>query len=259
MFYKKEGKPESGELVLCTVKKILYHSVFVSLDEYQNIEGMVHISEIAPGRIRNLRDYVKEGKRIVCKVLKIDERSGNIDLSLRRVGTGLRIKKMNEYKQEEKAEKLLELSGKEVKLDIKQMYEKIGKKIVEEYGSLYSFFEDLVQDASLLNSFSAPDSLKKAVLKVIQEKVKIPEVKLDATLTLVSYREKGIEDIKNILKKIEDTSTHISYLGAPKYRIEITGKDYKSINSSLKDKCEFAMLAIKKINGYGSYEKKHHG
>src|SRR3989344_2821655 len=108
MLYKKPGRPEEGDLVLCTVKRILYHSVFVSIDEYSNLEGMVHISEIAPGRIRNLRDYVKEGKRIVCKVLKIDAQTGNIDLSLRRVGTGLRMKKVAEYKQEEKAEKLLE-------------------------------------------------------------------------------------------------------------------------------------------------------
>src|SRR3989338_11129087 len=114
MFYKKEGKPESGELVLCTVKKILYHSVFVSLDEYQNIEGMVHISEIAPGRIRNLRDYVKEGKRIVCKVLKIHKEKGHIDLSLRRVNQSQRIRKNTEYKQEIRAEKILENVAKEL-------------------------------------------------------------------------------------------------------------------------------------------------
>ena len=57
MFYKKQGFPEESELVLCTVKKILDHSVFVGLDEYNNLEGMIHISEVSPGRIRNIRDH----------------------------------------------------------------------------------------------------------------------------------------------------------------------------------------------------------
>ena len=94
MFYKKKGMPEQGEIVLCSVKKILHHSVFVYIEEYQGLEGMVHIAEIAPGRIRNIDDYVKEGKRIVCKVLNIDQKKGHIDLSLRRVGTGLKLKKV---------------------------------------------------------------------------------------------------------------------------------------------------------------------
>ena len=71
MFYKKKGFPEEGELLLCTVKKILYHSVFVDLDEYENKEGMIHISEVSPGRIRTLSDFVREGKKIICKVMNI--------------------------------------------------------------------------------------------------------------------------------------------------------------------------------------------
>src|SRR3990167_9616471 len=84
MLYKKKGMPEVNEVVMCTVKKVLFHSVFVDIEDY-GLEGMIHISEVSPGRIRNIRDYVKEGKKIVCKVLKVDEVKGHIDLSLRRV------------------------------------------------------------------------------------------------------------------------------------------------------------------------------
>ena len=58
MLYQKKGLPEESELVICTVTKIQYHSVFVKLDEF-NHSGMIHISEISPGRIRNIGDYVK--------------------------------------------------------------------------------------------------------------------------------------------------------------------------------------------------------
>ncbi len=58
----KKTFPDEKEIVVCTVKKILRDSIFATLDAYEGKEGMIHISEIAPGRIRNIRDYVKEGK-----------------------------------------------------------------------------------------------------------------------------------------------------------------------------------------------------
>jgi len=82
MFYKKKDFPEEGEIVLCTVKKILYHSVFVNLDEYENKEGIIHISEISPGRIRNIRDFVKENKTIVCKVLRTNKEKNQFQICL---------------------------------------------------------------------------------------------------------------------------------------------------------------------------------
>ena len=255
MFYKKTGKPEVSDLVLCTVKKILYHSVFVTLDEYKGVEGMVHISEIAPGRIRNLRDYVKEGKRIVCKVLKIDERRGNIDLSLRRVGTGLRLKKVAEYKQEEKAEKLLELVGKGLNISLKDMYSKVGVEALKEYGSLYALFQAIVQDEEDLKQFSADASLKKKLIETVKEKIKPQEITLTATLNLVSVNEDGVEEIRKVLLSVEDDNSKILYLGAPKYSLEVRGGDVKSVDSELKEKCEKAVKAIQKKGGIGSYQK----
>jgi len=68
MLLKKTGFPEDEELVLCTVTGINPHSVFCTLDEYGGRTGMIHISEVAPGRIRNIREYVTKGKKVVCKV-----------------------------------------------------------------------------------------------------------------------------------------------------------------------------------------------
>src|SRR3990167_3285690 len=109
MYFKKKGLPEVGEVVLCTVRKILYHSVFVSIEDYEGREGLVHISEVSPGRIRNLRDFVREGKIIVCKVLRVNSQKNQIDLSLRRVNLAQRKNKLEEVAFEKKAEKLLEV------------------------------------------------------------------------------------------------------------------------------------------------------
>src|SRR3989339_907416 len=106
MLYRKKGLPEVDEIVLCKVTKLFPNSVFVDLLEYGD-SGMVHISEVSPGRIRNLRDYVSIGRQIVCKVLRLDREKGHIDLSLRRVNSTQRVEKLEEIKQELKAEALV--------------------------------------------------------------------------------------------------------------------------------------------------------
>src|SRR3989339_1873960 len=98
MLHHKKGYPEEEEIVFCKVTKIFPNSVFVEILEYGE-QGLVHISEIAPGRIRNLRDYVSEGRQIVCKVLRIDRQRGHIDLSLRRVNSTQRGEKLEQIKQ----------------------------------------------------------------------------------------------------------------------------------------------------------------
>ena len=115
MLIKRSGFPEESDLVMCTVNNIQHNSIFVSIHEYDK-QGMITISEIAPGRIRNIRDYVAEGKVVVCKVLYVNVERGYIDLSLRRVSEGQRRTKNDEVKQEMKAEKILEMTAHHLKI-----------------------------------------------------------------------------------------------------------------------------------------------
>jgi hypothetical protein len=45
-------------------------------DEYENIEGLIPISEIATGWIKYIRDHIREGQKVVCKVLHVDKTAG---------------------------------------------------------------------------------------------------------------------------------------------------------------------------------------
>lgn len=247
MFYKKKGKPEINDTVICTVKKILYHSVFVSLDEYESVDGMIHISEIAPGRIRNLRDYVVEGKKIVCKVLNINK-EGNIDLSLRRITTGVAITKLNDYKQEEKAEKLLEQVAKEAKLDLAKVYDLMGHKVIEKYGGLYPFFQTVFDKGKeVIEEFKPGAKFSELLLKTIKEKIRPVDVNVNGILTLRSFNSNGVEDVKLILNKIIEKNVRVQYLGAPKYKLDVISSDYKKAENILKEAVDVAALNAKKL------------
>ena len=252
MFYKKKGFPEEGELLLCTVKKILYHSVFVDLDEYENKEGMIHISEVSPGRIRTLSDFVREGKKIICKVLNVNKEKSHIDLSLRRVSISAKIAKNNEYKQEQKAERLLENIAKGLNKDLKYIYDLFGYKIIEEYGSLNAFFQHVSLEGKQVLDKIVPSNISKNLFDVIKDKIKPKEIRISGSLILKSYKPNGIEIIKRILDKIENKNISLSYIGAPKYRVVVTSEDYKEAENILKGVVENVLKEIKS-NGEGEF------
>ena len=79
---------EEGNLVLCTVKNVTNTITFVELPNRQ--EGTIVSSEIAPGRIKLMRQYVVPNKKIVCKVLRVE--GDHVHLSLRRVNSNKRKK-----------------------------------------------------------------------------------------------------------------------------------------------------------------------
>ena len=234
MVFRKQGLPDINELVVCTVKKVLPHSVFAELDEYYK-EGMIHISEIAPGRIRNMRDHVVEGRKIVCKILSINEEKGHINLSLRRVNQSQKINKMQEFKQETKAQRILENTLKPMKEE--EILKKVVEKIFAKYHSLTECFYDIINNKVKLLDLKIEASLASKITKAIEEKIKLPEVVIKTKLTLECFKSDGISRIKKILVDILKVSPEVSclYLGAPTYQIEIKSKDYRQAENNLKE------------------------
>ena len=66
-----EEWPEEGDLLICTVKDIKQNGAYLSLDGYDGREGFVFVGEIAAGWVRNIRAHVREGQRLVAKVIGV--------------------------------------------------------------------------------------------------------------------------------------------------------------------------------------------
>lgn len=98
MYEKKY--PDVDELVVVNVKSIAEMGAYVSLLEYNNIEGMILLSELSRRRIRSISKLIRVGRQEVVVVLRVDKEkgivlahllnqtnllTGYIDLSKRRV------------------------------------------------------------------------------------------------------------------------------------------------------------------------------
>ena len=260
MVKKKQGMPEESELVLCTVTKIYPHCVFANIDDYENKQGMIHISEISPGRIRNIHDYVRVGKKVICKVLKVNLERGHIDLSLRRVSEGQKKEKAEMIKKQQKAEKIIEFVAEKLKINKDKLYNELVGKTEEEYATLHDVFEDFIVDESALKSLNLPKQVYDALAEVVRQRIKPPEVIIEGEVKLRSYAPDGVDVIRKILADADgaDEAVKIKYKGGGAYSISVTYDNYKDAEKIMqrttdmieeaadKNDCEFRFQRIEK-------------
>ena len=83
-FYE-EPFPELESLVMVNVRNIAEMGAYVTLLEYNNIEGMILLSELSRRRIRSINKLIRVNRNEVVMVLRVDKEKGYIDLSKRRV------------------------------------------------------------------------------------------------------------------------------------------------------------------------------
>ncbi len=77
------SKIKKGRIIRGTVTGIEPYGVFVSCDDYYT--GLIHISEISHGFVKNINDFVKVGDIIFVEILDVDEELGHLKLSIKNI------------------------------------------------------------------------------------------------------------------------------------------------------------------------------
>ncbi len=213
-------KFEQEDIVICTVDRIIGATVFVKIDDSQK-EGSIVLSEIAPGRIRNLREYVVPKKKIICKVL--DPSTDPIRLSLRRVKDKEKKEKLEEAKLEKNCIGAIRSIMKE---DTNELIKKI-----KENESLSSFLENCKKNQKELIELVGRENSKKILDIINSQKEKTIGVK--KIIQLNSKQPNGLELIKKILSG--ESNFEVRYLGSGRYSLSLEGQDIKEANKTMED------------------------
>jgi len=249
--------PRDGDLVVCTVVDVKDFVAFVRLDEYEGRQGLIPISEVATGWVKYIRDYIREGQKVVCKVLHVDPNRGHIDLSLKEVNEHQHREKIREWKNEQKAKKWIGF----VSQSTGTAAEKIEDIIYQKYGFLYSFFENAaINREEAIEGLGFESKVGKALLDSAAANVKIPRVTISGYLDLKSTKPDGVNIIRRALRsaqtKIPDVDIELIYVGAPTYRIKITALDYKTAEKSIEKAANAAIRVVEKGGGSGEFNRK---
>ena len=77
------SKIKKGRIVRGVVTGIEPYGVFVACDDYYT--GLIHISEISRGYVKNINDFVKIGDIIFTEILDVDEEIGHLKLSIKNI------------------------------------------------------------------------------------------------------------------------------------------------------------------------------
>lgn len=226
--------PEVGDLVVVTITKVERFGAEARLDEFPKVNGFIHIAEVATGWVKYIRDHLREGQKTVCKVLQVDSRKGTADLSLKRVNEHQKREKISEWKDDQKAVKLMELVATSLKKTPEECMKEFGNNLVETYGSLYSAFEEASSEEESFMPGSK-GKWKSAFIKIAKSNVVSPFVKIGGIIEAYSLSPKGILNIKECLNIGDIPDAKVTYAGAPRYLLKIRDKDYKVAEETLKN------------------------
>lgn len=226
----EKGMPEPGEIVVCTVREVTSHGVYVNLDQYAGLNGFLHVSEISTGWVRNIERFAKPQQRLVLKVVRANKQRQEIDLSLRQVTNEERRAKVIEWKREERALAIMNAVRSKLSLDDAALATYIGK-LEEGFGTLYAALEAASKKGEKgIASAELPSQVAKAVVEVSTEKIVPPRYEIGALVEVSSRNPNGIDEVKKALVAATGSTSadiKITYAGAPRYRVRVTADDYK--------------------------------
>ncbi|MBN1134363.1 MAG: translation initiation factor IF-2 subunit alpha [Methanosarcinaceae archaeon] len=252
--------PEIGDFVVCTVKDVTDFGAYAMLEEFGGKEGFIHISEIKAGWVKYVRDHVREGQKIVCKVLTVDTSRRHIDLSLKDVNDHQKRAKIQDWKNEQKATKWLQFVAEDTNTDDNTM-QKIRHKLLEQFGSAFLAFEEAaINDIKPFKDIGINKNVANSIVKIAKENIKLPFVDIAGYVDLTCYLPNGIDVIKKSLNeankvKQDDVEVDISYIGAPRYRIKVIAPDYKTAETVLKKSATIAIKTIENMGGKGVFHR----
>ncbi|KAK8500584.1 hypothetical protein V6N12_037835 [Hibiscus sabdariffa] len=234
--------PEVDMAVMIQVKNIADMGAYVSLLEYNNIEGMILFSELSRRRIRSVSSLIKVGKTEPVMVLRVDKEKGYIDLSKRRVSEEDIQACEERYNKSKLVHSIMRHVAETLDIDLEELYIKIGWPLYRKYGHAFEAFKIIVTDPdSVLNTLTCevkkpgPDGqevtevvpavteeVKDYLVKNIRRRMTPQPLKIRADVEMKCFQFDGVLHIKEAMRKAEaagndDCPVKIKLVAPPLY------------------------------------------
>ncbi|CAK9290589.1 unnamed protein product [Gordionus sp. m RMFG-2023] len=227
-FYKQKY-PEIDDVVVVNVHSIAEMGAYVTLLEYDNIEGMILLSELSRRRIRSINKLIRVGRNECVVVIRVDKEKGN--LIFERVSPEdiraceekyARAKSVNSILRQ-----IANVLNYETKEELETLHEKIAWHFDDKYkrqAACFEIFKSAISDPKVFDECGIDEHTKDILLTSIKRRLTPQPVKIRADIEVSCYNYYGIEAIKNALRKGIDCSTEempikINLIAPPLYVI----------------------------------------
>ncbi|KAL1544795.1 eukaryotic translation initiation factor 2 subunit alpha [Salvia divinorum] len=234
--------PEVDQAVMIQVKSMADSGAYVSLLEYNNIEGMILFSELSRRRIRSISSLIKVGRIEPVMVLRVDKEKGYIDLSKRRVSEEDIQGCEERFNKSKLVHSIMRHVAETMSVDLEDLYIHVGWPLYKKYGHAFEAFKVMVTDPdSVLDSLTreitevGPDGqevkkvvpaisseVKDALVKNIRRRMTPQPLKIRADIEMKCFQFDGVLHIKEAMRKAEaagndDCPVKMKLVAAPAY------------------------------------------
>jgi translation initiation factor 2 subunit 1 len=237
--------PKVGEHVIATVSKVARFGAYCRLLEYDNLEVFLPIREVSSGWIKNIREHVHEGQKVVCSVLFYDREKGTIDVSIKRVTQSQAKEKIRAYNLEKRLTALFAQSVKMSGLyDEKQA---LIQRALTEFSTYTNLMDNALADSEEFKKSALPKKLKDTLIENYESNRKKRRYIVAYTMTLSTFNTmSGITELRDIISEVKRLGINVSYIGAPHYRLVAEGEDYSKAEEKIAQATQLVQSRLKK-------------
>lgn len=233
------------------VKSIAEMGAYVKLLEYDNIDGMILLSELSRRRIRSIQKLIRVGRNEVVVVLRVDKEKGYIDLSKRRVSPEDIVKCEERYNKSKMVHSIMRHVAEKTSTPIEELYQDIGWPLNKKYGHAIDAFKLSITNPEVWNEATfKTDVIKDELQGYISKRLTPQPTKIRADVEVTCFGYDGIDAVKTALRTAEaknttDTQVKVKLVSPPLYvltcqtlekntGIEVLELAIKEIDSSIR-------------------------
>ena len=198
---------------------------YVALLEYDDVEGMILLSELSRRRIRSINKLIRVGRVEYVVVLRVDRDKGYIDLSKRRVAHEDVVRADQRYTKAKAVHSLLRHLAASQRVPLEQLYERVAWPLADAHGHAYDAFKLAVSEPDAVFGALEPPlepALRDAALAEIRERFTPQAVRVRADVEVTCFACAGVDAIRTALEagqacQTEQMPIKVKLLAPPLY------------------------------------------
>lgn len=208
-FYEQKF-PDVESVVMVNVRQIAEIGAYVHLLEYNNIEGMIQLSEFSRRRIRSIQKLVRVGRNEVVVVMRVDKDKGYIDLSKRRASQEEIVECEERYAKSKAVHSIMRQVADRLGADLETLYTLYGWPLYKKYGHAFEAFKRaIVEPQVVFADLDMPENVLSELMSQIRKRLTPQAIKIRADIECTCFGYDGIDAIKAALKLGEQCSTEL--------------------------------------------------
>ena len=243
-----KDRPEEGDFVVIEITDVDKNSAYADLEEYNDVKGLIHISEASRSWVQDLTKELSEGEKTVAQVVDTED---TIGLSLKRVNDKQKRDTMQRWRKEQKASDFVE--DLEEKIDIDNIYEEIVFPLQKELGSSFQGFEISIAEEERLKEF-LDDEVVEAIQEVARENIDLKQEKFEGEIEVEFYQGDGLERVKKAFNEPGE-GVEVKCISAPNYSIEAWGRTQELAKKRMDDAVEKIRSEVEDLDGNFEFSK----